>query len=95
MAGIRNIHSLIGSRNFFMPMHKKQYMFFSVKDVNNGAMDDWMKLVQIAQWQRHDTENCTVFHFVSLLRNPDPISKIFDDACITTLINIARIGILA
>jgi hypothetical protein len=35
------------------------------------------------------------YNFVSLLRNPDPISKIFDDACITTLINIARIGILA
>ena len=78
-----------------MPTHKQQYMFFSVKDVNNEAMDDWMKLVQIAQWQRHDTDNCTVFHFVSLLRNPDPISKIFDDACITTLIDIARIGILA
>ncbi len=78
-----------------MPMHKQRYMFFSVEDVNNGAMDDWMKSVQIAQWQRHDTENCTVFQFVSLLRNPDPISKIFDDACITMLIDIARIGILA
>jgi hypothetical protein len=95
MARVRNIHSRIGSRIFFRPTDEERYMFFSVEDVNYGAMDDWMKSVQIAQWQRHDTENCTVFLFVFLLRNPDPISKIFDDACITTLIDIAQIGILA
>ena len=41
------MHNLIGSRNFTIPTHEQQFMFFSVEDVNNGVMDDWIKLVQI------------------------------------------------
>ncbi len=48
---------------------------FSAEDVNNGAMDDWIKLVQIKQWQRHDGENCTVFYFSSHLIKSDHIKK--------------------
>ncbi len=65
MACIRNMHSLIESRNFTLPMHKQQFMFFLAEDVKNGAMDNWIKLVKIKQWQRHDDDNCTVFHFFS------------------------------
>jgi hypothetical protein len=36
MARIRNMHSLIGSRNFTLPMHKQQFMFFSAKDEKMG-----------------------------------------------------------
>ncbi len=87
MACIRNMHSLIGSRNFTLPTHEQQFMFFTAKDVNNGVMDDWIKLVQIKQWQRHDDDNCTVFHFVSELRKLHGIKISFNDACISTLID--------
>lgn len=95
MARIRNFYGLIGSRDFFMPTHEQRFMFFSLEDVNNGSMDDWMKSVKITQWQRYDNENCTIFYFVSLSSNPNAIRKIFDDSRITVLIDIARIGILA
>jgi hypothetical protein len=36
MACIRNMHSLIGSRNFALPMHKQQFMFYSAKDKKMG-----------------------------------------------------------
>jgi hypothetical protein len=79
------MHSLIGSRNFTLPMHEQQFMFFSAKDVNNGVMDDWIKLAQIKQWQMHDDDNCTVFHFVSELRKSNGIKMLLNDACISTL----------
>jgi hypothetical protein len=42
--------------------HEQRFMFFSVKDVNSGVIDDWIKLVQIKQWWRHDDKSCTVFN---------------------------------
>jgi len=63
MARIRNMHCLIGSRNFSIPTHKQRFMFFHPEDVKNGTMDKWMKSVQINQWEQHDNEDCTVFHF--------------------------------
>ncbi len=49
MAHIRNMYSLIGSRNFTLLMHEQRFKFFSAKDVKNGVMDDWIKLVKIKQ----------------------------------------------
>jgi len=95
MARLRNIHNLFGSRNFSLPTHEQRFMFFSSEDVNNGVMDGWIKTVQINQWERHDNENCTVFHFFSELRKSHGIKVLFNDACLTTLIDTARIGILA
>jgi hypothetical protein len=63
MARIRNTHCLIGSRNFSIPMHEQRFMFFHPEDVKNGMMDKWMKSVQINQWEQHDNEDCTVFHY--------------------------------
>jgi hypothetical protein len=63
--------------------------------VKNGVMDDWIKLVKIKQWQRHDDDNCTVFHFSSELRKSHGIKNLFNDACISTLIDTTQIGILA
>ncbi len=40
-----------------MPMNEQQFMFFSVEDVSNGVMDNWIKLVQIKQQWRHDNES--------------------------------------
>ena len=95
MACIRNMHSLIGSRSFTLPTHKQRFMFFSAEDVKNGVTDNWIKLVKIKQWQRHDDDNCTVFHFSSKLRKSHGIKNSFNDACISTLIDTTRIGILA
>jgi hypothetical protein len=95
MAHIRNMHSLIGSRTFTLPTHKQSFMFFSAKDVKNGVMDNWIKLVKIKQWQRHDDDNCTVFHFSSELRKSHGIKNLFRDVCISTLIDTTQIGILA
>jgi hypothetical protein len=77
MARIRNMHSLIGSRTFTLSTHKQHFMFFSAKDVKNGVMDDWIKSVKIKQWQRHDDDNCNVFHFSSALRKSYGIKKLF------------------
>jgi hypothetical protein len=90
MACIRNMHSLIGSRNSTLPTHEQRFMFFTAKDVNNGVMDNWIKLVQIKQWQRHDNDNCTVFHFFLELRKSHGIKILFNDACISTLIDTAQ-----
>ncbi len=95
MACIRNMHSLIGSRTFTLPTHKQRFMFFSAKNVKNGVMDDWIKSVKIKQWQSHDDDNCTVFHFSSALRKPHGIKNLFNDACFSTLIDTTCIGILA
>jgi hypothetical protein len=95
MACIRNMHNLIESRNFTIPMHEQWFMFFSAEDVNNGVMDDWIKLVHIKQWQRHDDENCNVFHYFSELRKSHCIKKLSNDVCISTLIDAAQIGVLA
>jgi hypothetical protein len=95
MTCIRNMHSLIGSRTFTLPMHEQQFMFFSAKDVKNGVMDDRIKSVKIKQWQKHDDDDCTLFHFSSKLRKSHGIKKLFNDACISTLIDTPRIGILA
>jgi hypothetical protein len=95
MACLRNMHSLIGSRTFTLPTHEQRFMFFSAKDVKNGVMDDWIKLVKIKQWQRHDDDNCTVFHFSSALRKSHGSKKLFNNACFSTLIDTTRIGILA
>jgi hypothetical protein len=76
MARIRNMHSLIGSRTFTLPMHEQHFMFFSAEDVKNGVMDNWIKSVKIKQWQRHDDDNCTIFHFSSVLRKSHGIKKI-------------------
>ncbi len=93
------MHSLIASRNFTLPFtlptHEQRFMFFSAKDVKNGVMDDWIKLVKIKRWQRHDDDNCTVFHFSSELRKSHSIKNLFNDACISTLIDTTQIGILA
>jgi hypothetical protein len=70
------------------------YVLFN-QDVKNGVMVDWIKSVKIKQWQRHDDDNCTVFHFFSILRKSHGIKKLFNDACISTLIVTTRIGILA
>jgi hypothetical protein len=70
-------------------------MFFSAKDVKNGIMDNWIKSVNIKQWQRHDDDNCTVFHFFSELRKSHDIKNLFNDACISTLIETTQIGTLA
>jgi hypothetical protein len=80
MAHLRNMHSLIGSRTFTLPTHKQRFMFFSAKDAKNWVMDDWIKLVKIKQRQRHDDDNCTVFHFSSTLRRSHGIKKLFNDA---------------
>ncbi len=89
------MHSLIGSRTFNLPTHEQRFMFFSAKDVKNGVMDNWIKLVKIKQWERHDDENCTVFHFSSALRKSHGIKNLFNDACFLTLIDTTHIGILA
>jgi hypothetical protein len=89
------MHSLIGSRTYTLPMHKQRFMFFSAEDVKNGVMDDWIKSVKIKQWQRHDDDNCTVFHFSSALRKSHGIKKLINDACFSNLIDTIRIGILA
>ncbi len=70
-------------------------MFFSVEDVNNGVMDDWIKLVQKKQWWRHDGEICTVFHYFSELRKSHCIKNLFNDVGISTLIDATQIGVLA
>jgi hypothetical protein len=70
-------------------------MFFSVEDVNNGVIGNWIKSVQIKQWWRHDDESCTVFHYFSELRKSYCITNLFDDVCISTLIDAAHIGALA
>jgi hypothetical protein len=80
MACIRNMHNLIGSRNFTIPTHEQQFMFFSVEDVNNGVMDDWIKSVQIKQWRRHDDESCTVLYYFSELREITLHKKILMEA---------------
>jgi hypothetical protein len=95
MARIRNTHCLIGSRNFSIPTHKQRFMFFHPEDVKNGTMDKWMKFVQINRWERHDNEDCTVFHFFSMLGNSNCIKRILDDASVLSVIGAARIGILA
>ncbi len=89
------MHSLVGSRTFTLPMHKQHFMFFSAEDVKNGVMDDWIKSVKIKQWQRHDDDNCTVFHFSSALRKSHGIKNLFHDACFSTLIVVTCIGIFA
>ena len=83
------MHNLIGSRNFTIPMHEQQCMFFPAEDVNNGVMNDWIKLVQIKQWRRHDNESCTVFHYFSELKKSRCIKNRFTDVCISTLIDTA------
>jgi hypothetical protein len=75
MACIRNMHSLIGSRTFTLPVHEQRFMFFLAKEVKNGVMDDRIKLVKIKQWQRHDDDNFTVFHFSSKLRKSHGIKN--------------------
>ena len=70
-------------------------MFFHPEDVKNGTMDKWMKSVQINRWERHDNEECTVFHFFSMLVNSNCIKRILDDASVLSVIDVARIGILA
>jgi hypothetical protein len=70
-------------------------MFFSAEDVNNGVMDSWIKLVQIKQWWRHDNDSCTVFYYFSELRKSHCINNLFNDVCISTLIDSALIGVLA
>jgi hypothetical protein len=87
IAHIRNIHSLFGSRTFTLPTHEQRFMFFSAKDVKNGVMEDWIKLLKIKPWQRHDDDNCTVFHFSSKLRKSHGIKNLLIDACISTLID--------
>ncbi len=89
------MHSLIGSRTFTLPTHEQHFMFFSAEDVKNGVMEDWIKSVKIKQWQRHDDDNFTVFHFSSALRKSHGIKKLFNNACFSTLIDTTRIGILA
>jgi hypothetical protein len=58
-------------------------------------MDNWIKLVRNKQFQRHDDDNCTVIHFFSKLRKSHGIKNLFNDACISTLIDTTQIGILA
>jgi hypothetical protein len=89
------MHSLIGSRTFTLPTHKQRFMFFSAKNVKNGKMGNWIKSVKIKQWQRHDDDNCTVFHFSSPLRISNGIKNLFHDACFSTVIDTTCIGILA
>ncbi len=69
--------------------------FFHPEDVKNGTMDKWMKFIQINQWERHDNEDCTVFHFFSMLGNSNCIKHILYDASVLLVIDAARIGILA
>jgi hypothetical protein len=95
MAHIRNMHSLIESRTVTLPTHEQHFMFFSAEDVKNGEKDEWIKSVKIKQWQRHDNNICTVFHFSSALRKSHGIKNLFHDACFSTLIHTTRIGILA
>jgi hypothetical protein len=76
-------------------MHEQHFMFFSAEDVKNGVMDNWIKSVKIKQWQRHDDDDCTVFHFSSTLRRSHGIKNLFNDACLSTLIDTTRKGILA
>jgi hypothetical protein len=80
MARIRNTHCLIGSRNFSIPTQEQRFMFFYPEEVKNGTMDTWMKSVQINWWERHDNEDCTVFHLFSMLGNSNFIRRILDDA---------------
>ncbi len=58
----------------------------------NGRLD---KVSKDQTMQRHDDDNCTVFHFSSALRKSHGIKILFDDACFSTLIDTTRIGILA
>ncbi len=76
-------------------MHEQQFIFFSMEDVNNGEMNDWIKLAQIKQWRRHDYESCTAFHYFFELRKSHCIKNLFNDVCISTLIDTAQIGVLA
>jgi hypothetical protein len=76
-------------------MHVRAGTKNSPKDVKNGVMDDLIKLVKIKQWQRHDDDNCTVFHFSSALRKSHGINILFNDAFFSTLIDTTRIGIFA
>ncbi len=89
------MHSLIGSRTFTLPTHEQRFMFFSTEDVKNGVMDNWIKLVKIKQWQRHNDDNCAVFNFSSELRKSHGIKILLNDACISTLLDTTQIGILA
>jgi hypothetical protein len=95
MACIRYMYSLIENRTFTLPTQKQHFIFFSAKDMKNGVMDNWIKLVKIKQWQRHDDDDCTVFHFSYKLRKSHGIKNSFNDACISTLIDTTQIGILA
>ncbi len=47
------------------------------------------------QWERHDNEDCTVFHFFSMLGTSNCIKCTLDDASVLLVIDAARIGILA
>jgi hypothetical protein len=67
----------------------------SPEDVNNGVMDNWMKLVKMKQLQRHDNESCTVFYYFSELRISHCIKNLFNDVCISTLIDAGQKGVLA
>jgi hypothetical protein len=52
MACIRNMHSLIGSRTFTLPMHEQRFMFFSAKDVKkwgSGRLDKVSKNQTMAE----------------------------------------------
>ena len=42
-------------------MHEQRFMFFHPEDVKNGMMDEWMKSIQINQWERHDNEDCQYY----------------------------------
>jgi hypothetical protein len=76
-------------------MHEQQFTFFSTEDMNIGVMDNLIKLVQIKQWWRHDNESCAAFHYFSELRKSHCIKNLFNDVCISTLIDAAQIGVLA
>jgi hypothetical protein len=89
------MHSLIGSRTFTLPTHKQRFMFFSAKDVKNGVIDDWIKSVKIKQWQRHDDDNCIMFHFSSALKKSRGINFFLTIHVFLILIDTTRIGILA
>ncbi len=66
-----------------------------MEDVNNGVVDNGIKLLQIKQWWRHADESCTVFHYFSELRESHCIKNLFNDVGISTLIDAAQIGVLA
>ncbi len=70
------------------------YVLFSqgCEKWGNGQFDEVRKN---KQRQRHDDDNCTVFHFSSTLRKSHVIKNLFNDACFSTLIDTTCIGILA